>query len=96
MRRRWIQIDGELVPEEEALARKAEQYRGAGPLIVPDIEPYQSIITGETISSRSQHRAHLRKHGCIEVGDQRPQFLDQKYERERQRPVWGRDGRRIR
>ena len=38
--------------------------------IMRDIEPYQSMITGEKITSRSKHREHLKAHGCIEVGDQ--------------------------
>ena len=38
--------------------------------IIKDIAPYKSMITGETITSRSKHREHLKMHGCIEVGDQ--------------------------
>lgn len=40
-----------------------------GPEIVPDIQPYQSMVTGETITSRSKHRQHLRDHGMMEVGN---------------------------
>lgn len=40
--------------------------------VVPDIAPYKSIITGETIAGRRQHRDHLRDHGCIEVGNENP------------------------
>ncbi len=29
------------------------------------------MITGERIKSRSDHRAHLRSHGCIEVGNEK-------------------------
>lgn len=36
---------------------------------MPDIQPYKSMITGEMITSRSQHREHLRKHGYREVGN---------------------------
>lgn len=64
-------------------------------LILPDIEPYESTITGEVISSRSKHREHLRIHDCQEVGDNIPKFLREKYEREGERPQWGRDGRRV-
>ncbi len=42
----------------------------AGVLVIPDIKPYKSMITGEEITSRSRHREHLKAHGCIEVGDQ--------------------------
>lgn len=38
--------------------------------IMPDIKPYRSMITGETINSRSRHREHLKEHGCIEIGNE--------------------------
>ena len=38
--------------------------------IMKDIAPYKSMITGETITSRSRHREHLKAHGCIEVGNE--------------------------
>ena len=38
--------------------------------IMPDIQPYRSMIDGSEIGSRSRHREHLRAHGCVEVGDQ--------------------------
>ena len=38
--------------------------------IMRDIKPYKSMITGETISRRSKHREHLKRHGCIEVGNE--------------------------
>lgn len=42
------------------------------PRISRDIEPYQSMITGEMITSRSHHREHLRQHNCVEVGNEKP------------------------
>ena len=39
-------------------------------MIAPDIAPYQSIVTGETITGRKAHREHLQQHGMQEVGDQ--------------------------
>lgn len=39
--------------------------------LVRDISPYRSVETGEVISSRSQHREHIRTHGLIEVGNER-------------------------
>jgi hypothetical protein len=38
--------------------------------IIPDIEPYQSMIDGSIIHSRSRHRTHLKDHGCVEVGNE--------------------------
>ena len=39
--------------------------------IIPDINPYKSVITGETILGRRQHREHLKQHGCEEVGNEK-------------------------
>lgn len=40
------------------------------PMVMTDIQPYRSMVTGEVISSRSQHRAHLKQHGVVEVGNE--------------------------
>lgn len=84
----YRQIDGKLVE-----ITRDKGYRAH--LIQTDIEPYQSIITGETITSRSHHREHLKQHGAEETGDNMPKFLKDSYERRGDRPEWGRDGRRI-
>ena len=41
------------------------------PFVMTDIQPYRSTITGEQITSRSQHREHLKANRCIEVGNER-------------------------
>ncbi len=66
MRKSWVQVNGELIPKEEYYGSK-EQYV----MIMPDIKPYKSMITGEEISSRSKHRNHLRQHNCIEIGNEK-------------------------
>lgn len=40
------------------------------PMVVTDMPPYRSMIDGRMITSRSQHRDHLKAHGCIEVGNE--------------------------
>lgn len=40
-------------------------------MVMPDIKPYQSQVTGEIIKSRSHHRAHLKQHGMVEVGNEK-------------------------
>jgi hypothetical protein len=70
MRRRYLQdpVTLELIEVDEAyLVRLRGQ---DAPQIMGDIRPYQSMIDGTMISSRSHHRAHLRQHGCIEVGNE--------------------------
>ncbi len=39
-------------------------------MVMGDIQPYRSMIDGSMIESRSKHRAHLKQHGCIEVGNE--------------------------
>jgi hypothetical protein len=68
MRKRFIQNPNppyDLIP--------ADEYASApGPrvYVMGDIAPYRSMVTGEEIASRSTHRAHLRQHGLVEVGNE--------------------------
>jgi hypothetical protein len=62
VRRRWVQINGELVEITDDSSTKGHE-------IMTEIKPYKSMITGEMITSRSQHREHLRRHGYREVDD---------------------------
>ena len=39
--------------------------------VIPDIQGYRSMATGEYIQSRSAHRAHLKQHGLIELGNEK-------------------------
>ena len=41
------------------------------PMVAGDIQPYRSMIDGRIINSRSEHRDHLRDHGCVEVGNEK-------------------------
>jgi hypothetical protein len=68
MRKRYVQrfIDGEW-----RLIEGASRPRSDAPYVIPDIDPYRSTITGEVIGSRSVHRAHLKQHGCIEIGNEK-------------------------
>ena len=63
MRKRYVQINGQLY-------ERGHEPVAEGPMIIDDIKPYRSQATGEMITSRSQHREHLKAHGCVEVGDQ--------------------------
>ena len=55
----WVEID-----------RDAPLPPRKTPYVRSDIADYRSVLTGETIGSRSRHREHLRAHGCIEVGNE--------------------------
>jgi hypothetical protein len=65
MRKTYIYVDGKLV---EKSRRYSEQ---VAPIIMPDIQPYQSMADGTMITSRSHHREHLKQHNCIEIGNEK-------------------------
>jgi len=64
MKRSYIQIDGILYE------KGTEPEQPLAPLLMPDIGEYTSQIDGSRITSRSQHREHLKRHGCVEVGNE--------------------------
>lgn len=66
MRRRFIQVKGELV---EVSTDYVQEPR-ADIHIMGDIKPYRSMADGSWITSRSKHREHLRMHNCIEIGNE--------------------------
>jgi len=39
-------------------------------MIMRDLEPYRSPLDGSMITSRSEHRNHMRQHGVIERGNE--------------------------
>ena len=49
----------------------------SAPMVMGDIKPYQSMIDGSIIESRSKHREHLKQHGMIEVGNE-TKYLNQR------------------
>jgi len=51
------------------------------PMVMNDIQGYKSMQTGEWISSRSHHRAHLKQHRLIELGNEKiPTPKEHKYD----------------
>lgn len=70
MRKTYIQdpVTHELVERDVWYANRAEVN---APMVMPDIQPYQSMATGEMITSRSHHRAHLKQHRLIEYGNEK-------------------------
>lgn len=78
MRRSYVQdpVTLELVPKDQYVPRREV----SSPMVMPDIAGYTSMATGEWISSRSHHREHLKRHGLVEIGNERmenkPRGLD--------------------
>ena len=66
MRRSWVYDDKGNATEVGA-GHVAEP-RSA--MVMGDIQPYKSMVTGEMITSRSAHREHLRAHRLVEVGNE--------------------------
>jgi hypothetical protein len=62
----------------------------SAPYVAADMAPYKSMITGEMITSRSQHRTHLKEHGCIEIGN------ETKYLAGKQKPELSKESRAAR
>lgn len=54
----------------ECVYSKEPMQENSAPAVMGDIQPYRSMADGTWITSRSQHRAHLRQHGLIEVGNE--------------------------
>lgn len=65
--------NGEIVYEESngiVTVNKMDAPTDAGYYVMGDIQPYKSQLTGEMVESRSRHRALLKAHNCIEVGNE--------------------------
>jgi hypothetical protein len=42
--------------------------------VMRDIDGYQSPIDGKWVGSRSEHREHMKRHGVIELGNEKPKL----------------------
>jgi len=57
---------------EQAWKEKQEMIRRDAPMVMSDIQPYISQVDGSVIESRSKHKAHLKQHRMIELGNDVP------------------------
>ena len=62
MRRRFVQINGELVEITNEVKPQVHE-------VISEIKGYRSMVDGSWIDSRTKHREHLKRHNCIEVGN---------------------------
>lgn len=60
--------------------KRRETRKSAAPNVISDIEPYRVVGPeyGKVISSRSKHREYLRKHNLVEVGNEKPKWMNSK------------------
>ena len=54
----------------ECMGHYRKDKTGKSSQVMGDLEPYKSMITGEVIQGRKQHRDHLKAHGKIEIGNE--------------------------
>lgn len=65
-KKKYIQVDGKLVD-----ADLFERPQSSTPYVMEDMKPYRSPLDGSYVGSRSTHKAHMRQHGVIEVGNEK-------------------------
>jgi hypothetical protein len=65
MKRTYVYVDGEFV-------ERKKDSKGRYHYVMPDIVPYKSMIDGRMVTSRSEHRRHLKANNCIEIGNEDP------------------------
>ena len=65
MKRTYVLVDGEFV-------ERKKDSKGRYHYVQPDIMPYRSMIDGGMVTSRAQHRRHLKANNCEEVGNDDP------------------------
>lgn len=66
--KRWIycKVRKELIPADEFYDQEPAT---SGVFVRGDLQPYQSMVTGEMVEGRAKHREHLKMHQVQEVGD---------------------------
>jgi hypothetical protein len=77
---------------EEAWKIKEAMTKKQAPMVMSDIGGYISQIDGSWIESRSKHKAHLKQHGMIELGNDpitqhKPVEINRKSQEARKRAI---------
>lgn len=77
---------------EQAWKEKETMTRRDAPMVMSDIQPYISQVDGSVIESRSKHKAHLKQHRMIELGNDvpkqhKPAELSRKSQEARKRQI---------
>lgn len=67
----FVYRDGRMVDRDTGEPMNPEPLRGPMPcpMVIGDIQPYKSPITGEVISGNRAKRADLDKHNCVDAAD---------------------------
>ena len=75
MRSRYVyNPQGELIYAIErgvVTCDKRDETDDPGYMVMPDIQPYQNMVNGGIITSRSKHREFLKQHNLVEIGNEK-------------------------
>lgn len=69
---KWMDKDEMLALRAKREVKRARSDELQAPLVMRDIEPYQCMLTGRTITSRAEHNELLRANGLVEIGNDAP------------------------
>lgn len=47
------------------------------PFVQADLPAYKSMVDGSMIDSRTKHKEHLKRHGMVEIGNEKPKEVKQ-------------------
>ena len=72
MRQVFVYRDGKVVDRAEAGPHPFERSRAVN--VMSDLDPFVSMVDGTVIGSRTDRRAHNRRNGVIDVGDDKTVF----------------------
>ena len=67
-----VDADGSFIDKQTGEKLVIKRSIVAKPMIISDIQPYKSPVSGEVIGGRSARRDDLKKHDCVdarELGD---------------------------
>jgi len=65
MRKRWIMINGELIPADEVTANAESK----GPTILADLPDFRSPIDGSVVRGRAGMRDHCARHNVVPTAE---------------------------
>jgi hypothetical protein len=89
--------DGSLIDKETGNKLIIERGTICAPMIISDIQPYRSPVSGEYVGGRAAKREDLKKHDCVDANELRPSFgkrngvKSEKWAKRLGLPVQGRD-----
>jgi len=66
--------DGSLIDKATGERLVTKRTKICAPMIISDIEPYRSPVSGEYVGGRASKREDLKKHDCVDANELGPSF----------------------